>query len=146
MTHKEKATALAGGRQVNILREVRPDEPAVPETVKVRQIPVRDYDAGFVLADDEAALAGFLCGKDRPWALTLTPESFEEVLETGREVNQRGFFSCYQRRSDRARKQETEAMARIAALPFETQKLILENGQKLASPTTSPALLPPPVR
>ena len=89
-----KTTTLNGGVMLTVSFEPLADGTVPsPAAIKVRQIPVRDYETGFPLVDDEPALVGFVCGKDKAWALTLTPDSFEEVLDTGREVNTKGFFT-----------------------------------------------------
>ena len=49
----------------------------------MRQIPVNQFETGFAFIEDEVQLVAFLCGKDKPWALTLAPESYEQVLATG---------------------------------------------------------------
>jgi hypothetical protein len=146
-----KNITLNGGKNITVNFEPQADgSPAAAAEVKVRQIPVRDYERGFVLVSDEVALAGFLCGKDKAWALTLAPESFEEVLATGREVNERGFFSHCQRLTERTEKQNAAMIGVMATLPPETMKLAIEMGmakqQASHSPTLSPAFVSPPVR
>jgi hypothetical protein len=44
--------------------------------IKSRQIPVREYENGLKLVDDESALTG----KNKAWTLTLKAELFERAL------------------------------------------------------------------
>jgi len=117
-----------------------------PESVKVRQIPVREYDAGFALLQDEPALVGFLCARPKQWVLTLTPDSYEEALVTGREVNARRFFTFCQRRTEQIEKQDAAMIGAMVSLPEDKLRMALELGRKSMSPTTSPGFVPPPVR
>jgi len=155
--------SLFGGKTITINFEPVADAAAeggfrVPpaEEIKVRQIPVREYDAGVGLVNDEPALAGFLCQRLSPqpstlnksWALTLTPESFEEVLKTGRDVNAKGFFSACQRRTEHDAKAQAAMIGMMASLPPETLRLVMEKGlaTQQRSPTLSPGSAPPPAR
>lgn len=142
---------LNGGLMLTVHFEPLADgTPVLAEEIKVRQIPVRDYDAGFGFMEDEPALVGFLCGKPKAWALTLAPASYEEVLEKGRVVNERGFFSSCQRRMERLEKQNMAQISAMAHLPPETIRLAMETGlaRQNASrlPSMSPGFVPPPVR
>ena len=145
-----KNITLNGGQTLtfNFAPETEGATPREPLVIKVRQVPVRDYEAGFVVVNDEVALVGFLCAKDKPWALTLEPEVFEEILNVGRTVNQKGFFSFCQRRMERLEKQQADMLGVMAKLPPEMLKVAMEAGQRTlsASPTLSPAFVPPPVR
>lgn len=146
-----KNIALHGGlhRVVNFEMLADGNTPPMLE-IKIRQIPVRDYEPGFPLVDDEPALVGFLCAKDKAWALSLAPESYEDVLTIGREVNQKGFFSFCQRRMERAEKQNASMISAMATLPADVVKLAMETGlakqNPSRSPTLSPGFVPPPVR
>jgi hypothetical protein len=138
-------TTLFGGKNITVNFEpVVPqggtaDQATVPppESVKVRQIPVREYEVGFAFVEDEPALVGFLCGQNKQWALTLAPVSYELVLATGREVNRDGFFSYSQRRTERAAKEQAAMIGMMATLPPETLKLAMEKG--LAMQSRSPS-------
>ena len=126
----------------------------VPQQIKVRQVPVREYDAGFACVDDEPALVGFLCGQKKEWALTLAPESFEEILITGREVNAKGFFSFCQRRmernQERAAREQADMIGLMATLPAEKLKELTARGLEMQRqsrlPILSPEFVSPPVR
>ena len=143
---------LNGGLKLTVHFEPLADGTTVPapEEIKVRQIPVRDYDAGFGFLEDEAALVAFLCGQPKAWALTLVPASYEDILEKGREVNERGFFSFCRRRTEQAQKQNAEMITAMAKLPQETIRQAMEVGMARQnasrSPILSPGFVPPPVR
>lgn len=154
-TQDPKLTTLFGGRSITVNFEPVPDPAAEgsfrvpdPEQIKVRQIPVRDFDAGFqfVKAKDEAALVAFLAGKPKAWALTLTPGSYEDILAAGREVNDRGFFSSCQRRMELEEKEMAAMIKAMGTLPPETLRLAAELGKKSISQTLPPGFVPPPVR
>ncbi len=147
-----KTITLNGGQMLTVNFEPpTPDAPnPEPQQIKVRQIPVRDYETGFQFIDDEVALVGFLCGRDKAWALTLTPESFELVLVNGRRVNEKGFFHFCQRRTERAEKQNAAMIGMMATLPPDVLKLAMETGLAKQNPSRSPILSPgfvtPPAR
>ena len=148
MDHKN--ITLNGGKTLtfNFAPETEGGTPREPLVIKVRQVPVRDYETGFAHVNDEPALVGFLCAKDKPWALALEPEVFEEILNTGRTVNQKGFFSFCQRRMERLEKQQADMLGLMGKLPPEALKLVTELGRQnlSASPTLSPGFVTPPVR
>jgi len=109
---------------------------------------VREYDAGFAVVNDEFALAAFVCGQKKEWAFTLTPESFEAVLETGREVNEKGFFSFCQRRTELLQRQNADMFGQMKDLPPEALKVLVELGEQRthgsASRSSLPGWPPPP--
>jgi hypothetical protein len=109
------------------------------EEIRIRQIPVREYETGFahVEKQDELALVGLLAGKDRLWAQSLTPVSYEEVLTRGREVNGKGFFSFCRRRTEQVEKQTSDMLGLMQTLPPETVKLVIAEGMKMAKPSGS---------
>jgi hypothetical protein len=152
-----KNTILFGGKNITVNFEPVADPAAVggfresvAEEIKVRQIPVREYETGFPLVDDEPALVAFLCGKPKPWALTLRPESYEDALVTGREVNVKGFFSYCQRRTERDAKAQADMIGAMANMNPETLKLAMEKGLAIRaqqhSPILSPGFVSPPAR
>lgn len=89
-----KMETMFGGRVVKVVFEDNNTE-----EVKVRQLPLRDYDRAFAVIDDEIALTAHICGKSKDWALSLQPESYEALQEKAREVNGRGFFGWSERKS-----------------------------------------------
>ena len=152
-----KNITLFGGKPITVKFEPVPDPVAeggfrmpAPESIKVLQIPVRDYDAGFGFVADEVALVAFLCGKPREWALTVAPDSFEEILTTGREVNAKGFFSFCQRRTEHLERENAALIGAMATLPPETMRLAMQIGLEKQSQSRSPILSPgfvtPPAR
>jgi hypothetical protein len=128
MTTNETNITLFGGKLITVTFEPTEAELQTSDftlrtsEVRVRQIPIREYERGFQLVQDEIALAGFLvaaprqsaadpCNCSRAWALTLTPQSYELVLATGREVNEKGFFAFARRRAAEQAEKEQAAMA-----------------------------------
>lgn len=74
------------------------------EKVTVRLLPMRlmpDYQR---LAYDEAACIELFCGKDAPWADTLTAASHLEVLQAGEDLNQRPLSDFLDRQAKRQQK------------------------------------------
>lgn len=160
------STTLNAGRKINVTLEAAGDatEPNVVE-VTVRQIRICDYDQGLKCFLNEIELVAFLIGKDKSWvtgtATTpgITPESFENILAVGREVNERGFFASCRRRieaEEQARmrmeafketQRELEIIAGISKLPADLQARILTEGAKaMASLNGSDTSSPPPPR
>jgi hypothetical protein len=142
---------LFGGKKITVAFEPAPDGTLpTPAEIQVRQIPVREYEAGFLFVDDEPALVGFLCAQKKDWALTLAPESFEEILVTGREVNAKGFFSFCRRRMARNREREADMIGLMATLPADQMKTLTDRGLELQrlsrSPILSPGFVSPPAR
>lgn len=107
--------------------------------VVIRQIPVRDYDAGFKCFTDEVALVALLVGKPREFALTLSPDSYEEILSCGKELNERGFFGFCRRRIEADTQKEALNAAALAQLPEAARKNIIEQGAKMMASQSSSA-------
>lgn len=65
------------------------------ETVKVRQLKLRQSQAYLTLAqaNDEAGMIELFCDKPQNWADSLTPDSQQNLLETGEKLN-RDFMLC----------------------------------------------------
>lgn len=129
------STTLFGGRKITISLE---GDPATPNQVEVtvRQIPIRDYDAGFKSFTDEIELVALMVGKPREFVMTLTPESYEEILAAGREVNERGFFAFCRRRIEADTQKEALNAAALAQLPEAARKTIIEQGAKMMASQT----------
>ncbi len=117
------------------------------EFVLVRQIPVKDYSRGFAIVEDETALVAFLVSgpapqapspppgaylgfMPKPWAETLAPQSYERILEVGKEVNARGFFAYCGRQAAAATERLRTQVAALAQLPPDVMKLAMEQGLK----------------
>lgn len=93
-------TALAGGRTIT----VKFNDGRSSESVLVRQLPVRDYEAYLTLLNDEAGQVALLCNKPIEWVESLTMESFTEAIQIGDELNADFFAGWYRRRMERAQK------------------------------------------
>jgi len=139
-TASPKTDTLFGGRLITVLHEA-----GTPEEIKVRQLRMADYERALPLLDDEIALTAFCCIPstpdprpfEKPWALTLQPESYEELQAAVQEVNAKGFFSYAARRSEKDRKAKEEIVRSMAAMPPETLKAVSEMANS-ASNTSSP--------
>lgn len=139
-------TTLMGGKIITVFFEQESAEAeARSAEIKVRQIPIRDYEAGFKCHTDEVALVGFLVGKDREFALTLTPESYEAIIETGKEVNEKGFFSFCRRRIAVNQDRETQTAVAFAQLPAEARNALMAEAVKL-NPSSVPSSISQPRR
>jgi hypothetical protein len=122
-----KMETLMGGRKVAVNLLTLADGSVPPsEEVLVRQVPVREYEAGLALYDDEIARTAFVCGKAKDWAFALTPESYEAVRAVAEEVNARNFFGFCERR-----------IAAFLALPAEVRERALQTNAVSPSPTSS---------
>lgn len=113
---------LNGGRDV-IVKNVKGET----ETVKVQQLPIRKYEAGFIKMQDEIGMTAFICGKPKEWAYDLDTDSYETVRQHAQEVNAKGFFAFAQRRND-------ELMERLNSVSPDRIKAIQE---KISSPSSS---------
>lgn len=143
MNNHDKTIAMNGGKEIEIwLEAIAPGTTPTKGSIKVRQIPIREYEPGFKLIEDEISLVGFLVGKDRAFALGLTPESYEAVLTVGREVNKIGFFTFCQRRSEQLQKQNVALLEQMSHLPPDAMEAMVKAGKSIL-PTASPAFVPP---
>lgn len=153
-TPEQKTETLFGGRLVTICLAG-----GQTEEVRVRQVPLADYEKGFTLLGDEMALTAFICGKPMNWltgepgtrnaepgtsvAAAVTPESYELLRTTAAEVNERGFFAWSARRAQREQETQARMVSAMATLPPETLKMALEAGAMgSAARTTLPTLSP----
>jgi hypothetical protein len=144
MKDTDKTIALHGGKTIEVIFAlIEGQTEARREQIKVRQIPIRDYEAGFGRVNDEIDLVGFLCGRDKVWALTLTPESYESILTTGREVNRLGFFTYCQRRMEHAQKQDAALLDKLSHLPPEAMRAVMSFGKLSTLENTPPGFHPP---
>lgn len=57
------------------------------EKVKVRLVPVRQFDDYMKVVFDQPAFVEFVTGKDKGWADNLTDESMSAIDEMGRKLN-----------------------------------------------------------
>jgi len=150
-----KNDTLHGGRNITVKFEPVADPAAeggfrkpAEESIKVRQVRIAEFPAGFELVKtkDEVGLVAFLCARQKPWVLTLQPESYEDILTAGREVNERGFFSFCRRRTEQEEAADASWIAKMTNLPPETLKLAMEMGRKSTLPSLPPGYVPPPAR
>lgn len=139
-------TTLLGGKNITITLDrdpSAPDQPPRSESILVRQIPLRDYPEGLRLYRDEISLVALLLGKPVEFVLGtekspgLSPESYEEVLRVGREVNEKHFFAFCRRHIEAAQHEAAQLeIARAEAvlqLPEEKQAAIRAQGMKALS-------------
>lgn len=140
MKSADKQIALNGGLEIDVLFEAVNGMLPASERVKVRQVPIRDYNEGFKLVDDEPGLVSFLAGKPKDWALSLSPGSYEEILAKGREVNKVGFFPYCQRRTER---EQTRTLQVLQNIPPQALEAVIALGRKSTSPPLPPGWQPP---
>jgi hypothetical protein len=103
--------------------------------VFVRQLPLGDYEAAFLLQDDEMGLTALICGKVKQWVLSLEPESYETLRTASEEVNAKGFFVYASRQNERVTK-------RLNSVRPELLRLASEKASEKASLTSQPGLQP----
>lgn len=108
------------------------------EEIRIRQLPLAEYEKTFPLVDDEFALLAAIVAKSKDWVLNLSPESYEEAAKTAREVNEKGFFSWAVRKMT---KQLDQAKMLLSAIPASQIESLTKLGQS-ASQTSSPSLRP----
>jgi hypothetical protein len=104
MTNKpnDTITILAGGKQVDVAYL-----DGKTETALVRKIPIRELHELGKAWGKEGEEIDLYCDKPEGWSATLTDESYEQVIETGRELNAGPFERWY------ARQQQALKMAGI---------------------------------
>jgi len=125
-------TTLMGGRLVKVtLLDGTEIE------VKVRQLPLGEYDRAFPLSEDEIALVAFICEQPKSWADILTPESYELLFATAQEVNAKGFFAFCRRRIEANLNREALNAAALAQLPEAARRQIIEQGAKMIASQNS---------
>jgi hypothetical protein len=101
----DKATMIAfGGKELSVFHE-----DGTQETVKVKLLKITEIQEYFNRAEDETALASYICGKDEPWARTLTLESTMDICEAAHELNFQNARRWAQRRA-----QQNEALLPLA--------------------------------
>ena len=86
---------LAGGVEI----EVHYNDPATPpETVKIRQLPLRRMADFGALQGDEGALIDLFCNRPPGWSDTLDLASAEAIVELGTRLNLDPFARWAERR------------------------------------------------
>ena len=115
--------------------------------VFVRQLPIKDYPAYLACQQDELRQVELLCGQEKPWAETLTPESHESVITLGDKLNS-DFFSRW---LERKKKREAilpkfemgEVVQMLEVLGKQKPELLDEIAQRaLGTLPNSPSKLP----
>ena len=106
---------------------------------KVRQLPLRDYEAALALLSDEIALTAFICGHEKAWADNLMPESYEALRVAAEEVNARGFFAYAGRQMVKLQAEVERNLTLMASLPPETVRQAVELASRLPSLKSPPA-------
>lgn len=91
-----KADTLRGGQIIIVTFD-----DGSTESVFVRQLPVKDFEAWLGALDDEPRVVALLCGRDACWVDRLTNESMEAIVTTGERLNRDFFERWLQRRTAR---------------------------------------------
>ena len=130
-TNQQKLETLFGGRLITITRE-----DGSTEEIRVRQLPLADFEKAFALLDDELGLVALICGKDKAWLNGtppdykdgVSPESYENLHAAAREVNLRGFFSFSDRRQVREQATQDRMVKAMSTLTPDALKTAMELG------------------
>ena len=77
-----KTAALLGGQEVTAALI-----DGSTETVKVRQLPIRQLQKFMALMGDEAAMVELVCDKPNGWADSLSIDSFEAIAALAWKIN-----------------------------------------------------------
>ena len=90
---------ITGGRDI-----VAKYQDGTTETVRIKQVSIRQMDKYLATIDDEPGRIEFSVGKDAGWADKLTLESHTELIEAVEDVNSNSFFGWLRRRIARQEK------------------------------------------
>lgn len=71
------------------------------ETVSIRMLPVREYEAFARVLENEPRMAEIMCGKPEGWGDTLRPDSLGEIVTQGERLNADFFVPWFRRRAER---------------------------------------------
>ncbi len=96
----DSLTTVLGGTELEVTRI-----DGTKERVQVRALPITKMQEYLDSILDEIATVALSCDRSRAWAESLTPQSFNQVAETGVDLNL-PFFSAWMKRRMRV----TEAM------------------------------------
>lgn len=113
--------------------------------IKVRQLPLGEYERAFAVLDDEISLVALICGLKRDELVGtlstaspsssssnpsgVTPESYELLQVAAEEVNKNGFFVWSVRRTAKQDEKQGRMVEAMATLPPDVIKLALEVGK-----------------
>ncbi len=78
---------LLDGREVEVVHVAKPGESPLRELVRVRKVPLRQMQRLAEVWCQPEKEVPFYVGRDAAWLETITDESFERVMDTGRELN-----------------------------------------------------------
>ncbi len=112
---------LMNSVEVEVIRE-----DGKTQTIVVKQIPLRKYDAAFKATDNEMALAAIACDTDAEWVLGLTPASYEKLQAAVMEVNAGGFF-------DYAKRRQSKLVESLNAIRPEMVRIVADAAAKTSS-------------
>ena len=85
------------------------------ESVTLRMLPVREYEAFARALENEPRMAEILCGKAEDWGDTLRPDSLGKVVSEGERINADFFVPWFQRRAARMERLVPGSVAKLAA-------------------------------
>jgi hypothetical protein len=109
------------------------------ERVKVRQIRPIERQRYLDCFNDDSASIELFCGKEKGWADTLTPESFDLVADKGQELNLPLFRNWYRRLKARSEAMNPGLLAKAEETALERSlNQVLPSGNS-ASPSPSGA-------
>ena len=117
---------LFGGREIKV-RLIDGTE----TEIKVRQIPIGEYETALKLLDNEIAFVTFVCEPrpktpSAPKIETVEPEFYEALYAAALEVNAKGFFSWKARRDSRDQEKEATKLAALAGAEV-TKELVMQS-------------------
>jgi hypothetical protein len=93
------------------------------ESVKIAQIPIKDFPKFLQVQDDELKMAEFFCGKPEGWASSLSLDSLEGIITEGERINADFFSRWVQRRIARQERLIPGLTQKaLSALPTGAQK------------------------
>jgi len=94
------------------------------ETVKVRQLPIKDMPRYMACFEDEEKTVELFCAQSPGWASALSRESFEEILTKGEELN----LDFLERHAARSQKRREKIMPGMAEKIMQAALSRLPNG------------------
>jgi hypothetical protein len=90
------------------------------ETVRVRQLPIRDYPDYLAAQMDEPRMAELLCGKPTGWGDSLEFASLEGIISEGDRLNADFFGRWLRRRLERQERLLPGSLAGVSVTPSPT--------------------------
>ncbi len=117
-----------------------------PTEVVVKQLPVSLYPHYLATMADECRQVELLCGQPEGWAESLSPESHEQIITTGDELNADFFGRWVARREARQKSMPKQDVGEIVSVIGALQKAdpgLLERMMKSAGLSQSSLPKPP---